>query len=108
MDVRHQGQRRFRADPAKRGGGFLIGNSQPGDLAAGSLQLPELSQRTLHIGGFGIEHGLDHHRGAAADENTAYIDLFCHNSYPLKMVKMSLNSTTAISASSRIIPAPWI
>ena len=71
------------------------------------LQLPDLLQRTGNIRCLGIKHRLNNHRGTAADENTAYIDLFCHLYHPLNNTKMSLNIMIAIRASRRIIPAPW-
>ena len=107
MNVRHQGQGRVLADVRKAPGGFHVGNRQPGDLAPGGGKLSNLLQAALHIRGFGIEHGLDDHRGAAADGNAAHQNLFCHRLHLLNRKMTSLNIIIAIRASSRIIPAPW-
>ena len=106
MNVRHQGQGRVLADVRKAPGGFHVGNRQPGDLAPGGGKLTDLLQAALHIRGFGIEHGLDDHRGAAADGNAAHQNLFCHRLHLLNRKMTSLNIIIAIRASSRIMPAP--
>ena len=71
MDVGNQGQRAFPANLRKGSGGFHVGNRQPGNLTAGRGQLADLLQGSFHIGSFGIEHGLDHHRSAAANGDSA-------------------------------------
>ena len=107
MDIRHQGQGRVLADVRKAPGGFHVGNCQSGNLAPGGGKLTDLLQAALHIRGFGIEHGLDDHRGAAADGNAAHQNLFCHRLHLLNRKMTSLNIIIAIRASSRIMPAPW-
>ena len=72
MYIRHQRQRALPTDIRKGAGSFHIGNCQPGDLTARSGKLTDLLQASLHIRGFGVEHGLDHHRGSAADGDTAH------------------------------------
>ena len=47
----------------------------------GTSSLEKLGKRAFHIGGFGIEHGLDGHRGTAADGNIAHDNLTCHLFY---------------------------
>ena len=83
MDVRHQRQRGLFADLSKAAGGLHIGHRQTRHLTAGGLQRPDLGQTSLHIGGLGVQHGLDHHRLTAADLYIAYADLSCHISLPL-------------------------
>ena len=78
MDIRHQGQGAFLADLPESPGRLHIGHRQPCHLTTGGGQLPDLRKRALHIGGFGIEHGLDHHRRTAAHGNTANQNLSCH------------------------------
>ena len=107
MDIRYEGQGRVLADVRKAPGGFHVGNRQPGDLAPGGGKLTDLLQAALHIRGFGIEHGLDDHRGAAADGNAAHQNLFCHRLHLLNRKMTSLNIIIAIRASNRIMPAPW-
>ena len=107
MDIRYEGQGRVLADVRKAPGGFHVGNCQPGDLAPGGGKLPDLLQAALHVRGFGIEHGLDDHRGAAADGNAAHQNLFCHRLHLLNRKMTSLNIIIAIRASNRIMPAPW-
>ena len=60
----------------------------------------------LNIGSGCIQHGLDHHRRTAADGNAANHNLSCHSFHLINRKKISLNIITAISASSRIMPAP--
>ena len=106
MNIRDQRQRAVLADIRKSTGRFHIGDRQSRDLTAGSLELTDLLQRTFHVCSFGIEHRLDDHRGTAADGYAAYIDLLRHLHHPLINTKISLNMITAISTSSRIMPAP--
>ena len=79
MDIRYQRQRAFPADLSKGSGCFHIGHSQSCDLASGRSQCPNLGKGTFHISGFGIEHGLNHHRGTAADGDSSNLYLSCHN-----------------------------
>ena len=78
VDIRNQRQRTFLADFRKASCALHIRHSQSGDLTAGCSQLTDLGKRTFYIRSFGVEHGLDHHRRTAADENTANIDLSGH------------------------------
>ena len=107
MNIRNQGQRAFLADFSKATGSFHIGHCQACNLAAGRSQLADLLQRTFHIGGSGIKHGLDYHGSTAADGNSTHNDLSCHINQPLKRTKISLNIMIAISPRSSSIPAPW-
>ena len=107
MDVSHQRQRTFLADFCEAPCALHVGHSETDHLTARSVKLADLLQRACHVGGLGVEHGLDDHGGAAADGHTANIDLSGHKVHPLKITKISLNMTKAISASSRTMPAMW-
>ena len=108
MNIRHQRQLRLFADFRKPPSCFHIGYRQPGDLAAGFFQLPDLVQRTGHVRGLGIQHGLNHHRRTAANGNISNHNLSGQSTHPLKITKISLNRITAMRTSSRTMPAPWI
>ena len=83
MDIRHQGQSALSTDISEAFGRFHIGHGEAGDLASGSSQLSDLLQGACHIRGLRIEHGLDHHRGAATDGDTTNNDLSGHGITPL-------------------------
>ena len=83
MDIRYQRQNAFLADLGKAPGSLHIGNRQPGDLAPGRCQGPDLSQAPLYIRGLGIEHGLDDHIRPAANGHVAHHNASCHISLPL-------------------------
>ena len=108
VDVRHQRQGAFLADFGKPPGGLPVGHRQSDDLTAGSGQLFDLVQGALHIRGAGIQHGLNGHGSTAADGHIPHKNLSGHFSYPFTITKISLNIIRPISASSAIMPAPWI
>ena len=108
MDIRHQGQGTFLAYLRKAAGGLPVGHRQAGDLTPGGGQLLDLIQAALHVRCPGIEHGLDHHRRAAANGDAADHNLSCHRSYPLKIWITSLNMMIPSSANSTRVPALWI
>ena len=71
VNVRNQRQGAFLTDFRKASGRLPIGHGQPGNLTARRRQSANLPKTSLHIRGFGVEHGLDDHRGTAADGHTA-------------------------------------
>ena len=71
VNIRNQRQRAFLADFRKASGRLPIGHCQPGNLAACRRQSANLPEASLHIRGFCVEHGLNDHRGTAADGHTA-------------------------------------
>ena len=66
------------ADFCKGSGSLHVGHRQSGNLAAGGSQSTDLGKGAFHIGGFGIEHGLDHHGSTAAHGDSANYNLSCH------------------------------
>ena len=82
MDVSHQRQRTFPADFCEAPCALHVGHSETNHLTTRCMELADLLQRACHIGGLGIEHGLDDHGGAAADGHTANIDLSGHKVTP--------------------------
>ena len=107
VDIRHQRQGAFLTDFRKAPGGLHILNGQPGDLTSGGSQSPNLLQAGLHIGGFGIQHGLNGNGCAVSDGNAPNMNLSCHGNYLINRKIISLNIIKAISSIRTVIPAPW-
>ena len=97
MNIRHKWQGAVLANFSKTPGAFHIRHRQTDDLTARFVELADLIQTPLYIGGLGIEHGLDGHRRTAANGDAAYHYLSCHIFHPLKMLKISLNMISAMN-----------
>jgi hypothetical protein len=67
VDIGDQGQGTVAFDLPEGPDRFLVGHGQAGHFTARRGQALDLGQGGRNIGGVGVGHALDHHRGAAAD-----------------------------------------
>ena len=111
MNIRHQGDADLLLDFGDGLGGAHIRDGQADNVRPRHLHGLDLGHRGLHVPGLGVAHGLDGDRGAAADLHPAHVYFFHGISFIhhfVTILKISLNITNAISASSSIMPAAWI